>query len=349
MDDHAIRFFLAGKSERGFVSYFERLLEPGGYGAILLKGGPGSGKSTLLKKVARALSEKGHALELIPCASDPNSLDAIIDRTTRRTMIDGTAPHMLDPVYPGARDTLLHAGDAWDEALLREHQAEIMRLSDETNACHKNASAYIAAAGAVLERCRAIAARYVNHDAVRETFDTVSLPKGGESARVEHRLLSAVSVGRVAFFGETLGALCADVVAVEDEWGAASQLLLARVAAAAEEANLDAILCPCSVCPKKTEHVLLPGAGVAFTVANRFHDAMDVASRCVGGLYKPVPEREADVMRALLFHAEELIDSAGAQVALAKALHDELEAYYVAAMDFSKLDALFARAMELMS
>lgn len=349
MDNGAVRFFLASKTGKGFVSYFERLLEPEGFGAVILKGGPGSGKSTLMKKIGRALSQEGHTVELIPCASDPDSLDAIIDRTVQRAMIDGTAPHMLDPVYPGARDALLNTGDAWDGALLRKRGREIMRLSDETNGCHAQASAFVAAAAALLDRCRAIAARYVDENAVRSATAALRLPQGEKGdPRSEYRLLSAVSVDRVEFFHETLGALCADVTAIPDEWGAASERLLARVAEAARDANQRTVLCPCSLFAQKTEHVLLPEAGMAFTRASRFHDASGLASRRVEGLYKPIPARDTDAMRALLLHAEELILRAGEQVALAKSRHDELEYIYTAAMDYSKLNAFFDKGMELM-
>ncbi|MEA4970104.1 MAG: hypothetical protein VB051_06155 [Candidatus Pelethousia sp.] len=350
MDDSAIRFFLASKTERGFVSYFERLLKPGAYAAVILKGGPGSGKSTLMKKIGRALMQQGHSMEFIPCASDPDSLDAIIDRTTRRAMLDGTAPHMLDPVYPGARDTLLNAGDAWDSTHLRAHTREIIRLSNEVNDCHAQASAFIAAAGALLGRCRGIAARYVDEAALRSSVAEFRLPQGeGGGGGSEYRLLSAVSVGRVEFLHGTLRTLCENVTAIPDEWGAASEQLLARVVTAAQDANQRTIRCPCSIFPQKTDHVLLPEIGVAFTCANRFHDAAAGAARRLEGLYKPIPARDADAMRALLFHAEELITCAHSQVALSKAIHDELERFYVEAMDFSKLDALFEQAMALMT
>lgn len=350
MEDSAIRFFLASKTERGFVSYFERLLRPGQYGAVILKGGPGSGKSTLMKKAGRALMQQGHSLEFIPCASDPDSLDAIIDHTTRRVMLDGTAPHMIDPVYPGARDTLLHAGDAWDSARLQAHAGEIIRLSNEVNDCHAQASAYIAASGALLGRCRAIAARYVDEAALRRAVAGFHLPQGERSGSGgEYRLLSAVSVGRVEFFHQTLHALCANVTAIPDAWGAASDQLLARVAAAAQDANQRTICCPCSVSPQKLDHVLLPEAGMAFTCANPFHDAAAGAARRLEGLYRPIPAHDEDAMRALLSHAEELIACAHEQVAASKATHDELECFYVEAMDFLKLDALFSQAMDLMT
>lgn len=339
-----IRFFLASKTEGGFVSYFERLLAKDRPGAALVKGGPGSGKSTLMKKIAAALEEAGRTVELIPCASDPDSLDAIIDGTTGRALIDGTAPHMLDPAYPGARDILVNAGDAWDEDKLRARKDEIIRLSDEGNGCHAQAAAYVAAAGALMRRCRAIALRHVDEAAVRALADGVRLPMGEGPPRVpEYRLLSAVSVGRVEFFKGTIDALCESKLVVADEWGAASNALLARVRRAAQDANRRAILCPCSVCADKLDHVLLPDDGLCVSCANSFHDASSIATEVVEAPYRPVPAREQDAMRALVFHARELIALAAGEVALSKRIHDELERIYVSAMDFSKLDPVRER------
>lgn len=345
-----IRFFLASKTDKGFVSYFDQLLAKDRPGAALIKGGPGSGKSTLMKKVASALEEAGHEAELIPCASDPDSLDAVIDRTTGRAVIDGTAPHMLDPVYPGARDILLNAGDAWDEGTLRARQGEIMRLSDEANDCHAQASAYIAAAGTLLRRCRAIAARYVDDAAVRALAQNIRLPLDEGARQIpEYRLLSAVSVGRVAFFKGTIDALCQRKLVVTDEWGAASHLLLERVRISARDANRRMILCPCSVCADKLEHILLPGDGLCVSCANPFHDASAGAAEVVEAPYRRVPAREQEAMRALAFHARELIVLAQEQVALSKAIHDVLERVYVSAMDFSILEPVRARALEFLT
>ncbi|HWQ59484.1 MAG TPA: hypothetical protein VN540_10725 [Clostridia bacterium] len=343
-----IRYFLASKTDRGFVSYFERLLEADRPGAILLKGGPGSGKSTLLKRTAALLAQAGHEVELIPCASDPDSLDAIVDCTTGRAVIDGTAPHMMDPVYPGARDVLMNAGDAWDEATLRPHAGEVIRLSDEANDCHAQASAYICAAGALLRRCRQIASRYVDGETVRALARSLRLPVGEKPQAPEYRLLSAVSVGRMEFFKDTIDALCERKLVVADEWGEASSALIGEVKRAAEEANQRIILCPCSVCRDKLDHILLPDIGLCVSCANSFHDASAGAAETIGDLYRPVPAREGDAMRALVFHARELIALAQEQVALSKEIHDELERYYVAAMDFSKLDPIRKRVMEFL-
>lgn len=345
-----IQFFLASKTDRGFVSYFDRLLAKDRPGAALVKGGPGSGKSTLMRNIACALEEAGHTVELIPCASDPDSLDAIIDASTGRAVMDGTAPHMLDPIYPGGRDILVNAGDAWDEAALRSRGEEVIRLSDEVNDGHAQAAACILAAGALMRRCRTIAGRYLDEQALRAIAQGIRLSAGeGAPPTPEYRLLSAVSVGRVEFFRDTIGALCEERLVVVDEWGAASNALISRIRRAAGDANKRMILCPCSVCAEKLDHILLPEDSLCVSCANSFHDASSVATRVVEAPYRQIPAREQAAMRALVFHARELISLAADQVALSKQIHDELERIYVAAMDFSKLDPVRERILAFLT
>lgn len=336
---------MASKTDKGFRSYFETLFGEAGYGVMILKGGPGSGKSTLMKRVALALRSLGHEVEQIPCASDPASLDAVIDRTARRAIIDGTAPHMLDPVIPGARDALLHLGEAWDERALHLRAPEVMRLTREVDACHAQAGAFIAAAGALLARSRALSVRHVDEQAVRTALEALPFPQMAGEAETEYRLLSAVSVGRTAFFRETPAALCKRMIAVEDEWGAAADALLNEAWRRAREAKHFAILCPCSVCAGKLDHLLLPQSGICLSCANAFHDLGPAAGERLGGLYHPISPHEREAMQSLVFHARTLIENAQAQVGLAKDLHDELERIYVAAMDFSKFELFYARIL----
>ena len=60
----------------------------------------GTGKSTLLKKIAKEFCEIDDVC-IYYCSSDPNSLDAVILKKAKVIIVDGTAPHTFDPVYPG--------------------------------------------------------------------------------------------------------------------------------------------------------------------------------------------------------------------------------------------------------
>lgn len=347
-----VRFFLGSKTSAGFVSYFEQLVAPdSGLWTVVFKGGPGSGKSTLMKRAASALEAMGHRVERIPCASDVNSLDAFLDRTGAVAMVDGTSPHCMDPRYPGAADTLINAGDAWEEAALRTHRKEIIALSEAVGDCHARASAYITAAGTLCTRGRAEAQRYVNEPLLWEFAQGIGdqLAPSAQGGREELRLLSAVSVGKTEFFRNTLSALCPARYVLPDEWGAAAHRLLTMLRQQARGKGQHAIVCPCSVCPDHLEHLLLPEAGLCFTTANAFHDASEESAVLAEGLYRPIPAGTVSVMAELSAAAGDLIHKAEQEVAESKALHDELEKYYVAAMDFAKMDAMLEKVLSLLT
>ena len=72
------------------------------------------------------------------------------------TMIDGTAPHIVDPKIPGALDGIINLGVYLDEEKLETNRREIEDLFSQNSACYKDAFAYLAAAGTIQERADSI-------------------------------------------------------------------------------------------------------------------------------------------------------------------------------------------------
>ena len=105
-------FFLGANSAEGFYSLYDQLLDAGLHDLVILKGGPGCGKSTFMHRMAGALEEHGVETVYIHCSGDPDSLDAVIFPSIRRAVVDGTAPHVLEPRYMAQLRTLtaLHIG-----------------------------------------------------------------------------------------------------------------------------------------------------------------------------------------------------------------------------------------------
>ena len=93
---------------------------------IILKGGPGVGKSTFMRRIGAAFAERGHAVEYLICSSDPHSLDGVVARKAGFAIIDGTAPHIVDPRLPGAADSLVNLGAFLDETTLSKRKDTIM-------------------------------------------------------------------------------------------------------------------------------------------------------------------------------------------------------------------------------
>ena len=94
--------FPGGNTSEGFYSYYDYVLpQERAERIFILKGGPGVGKSTFMKKIAEEMLNRGYDVEYMHCSSDPSSLDGIVVPAKNVAVIDGTAPHVIDPKNPG--------------------------------------------------------------------------------------------------------------------------------------------------------------------------------------------------------------------------------------------------------
>lgn len=345
-NNKSIKFFLGSNTKEGFIPLFEELRNPiEGKRLYIIKGGPGSGKSSLMRRIAKVLEKMKHSMEYIHCASDPGSLDAFIDHSSAIAMVDGTSPHMMDPKYPGAYDVIINMADCWDDRALLEKKNNIIPLSKTISTYHYMATSCISSAAALLNSNMHIARPYVDQDAINEfVIKLVKKLKDSKVGTEKKRLLSAASVGETVFFGETIEELSRTIYVIPDMWGAASDLLLSRLHQATTLLGLEQIICYCSFqTPNKIDHIIYPSAGITVTTANYFHSIKNNKHDIIEGLIPSIPDSLQEQMSLHLNKAKELIDMACIHIKDAKLLHDDLEAFYVKAMDFSKVDTIYER------
>ncbi len=339
------KFFLGANSDTGFKSYFEQLqAKETGLQLLILKGGAGSGKSSLMKRVLSFAKERGHEVEIIPCASDPYSLDAVIDHTQGFAIMDGTAPHVTDPVLAGVSSHIIYTGDLWDVKKLQSKKAEIEPLAEKISDCHKSATAYIKSVSSLLCENMSYAEKFIDKDkassfARRLTNEVLCEANG----KVTKRLLSAVSVDELVVFEKTPFILSDKVYVLCDKWGAVANYILGKIYLAAREQKQEVIYCPCSVISGKCDHLIFPRSRISIVTQNRFHSFSDGEKIDLGGFYENLP-LSAHLEKRLSV-AEKIIPLAASCVGEAKALHDILEKYYVEAMDFSGMDSLFSKIL----
>lgn len=348
-DKNNIRFLLGSNTKRGFVSLFDELKDPvHGHRLFIIKGGPGSGKSSLMKRIIKTMESRKHNIEYFHCASDPDSLDAFIDYDAKFAMMDGTAPHTMDPDYPGAYDIIVNMADCWDDSKLKADKDKIINLTRTISSCHRMASACISAAAALLDNNMRTARTYVNYNAVNKFIaEFMKMLEGCSAGREKKRLISAISVGQIVFFKDTLSRLASRIYVLPDEWGAASDMILSGINHAAALMNLERITCYCSIrTPDKIDHIIFPSMGIAITTSNEFHPFGDKNQDILYDLMNKIPETEKGQMSLHLEKSRDLINIACKHVKKAKVLHDELEKYYVNAMDFSKADPIYNKIMD---
>lgn len=335
-------FFLGANSRDGFISYFNQLQESSCPRQLLiLKGGPGSGKSTLMKRVLKYARAMEHTIEVIPCASDPASLDAVIDYTANFAIMDGTSPHTLDPLFPGARHHIMYTGDMWDSKKLRQNSDSIEKLTQTIGDCHKGARSYINAASALLAENIYISSNSINKCAASEIISEIaSQIKGCKEFREKKRLLSAVSIKQIKVFRDTPSVYCDKIYVINDRYGGFADYILKKVYEITVSRNENIILCPCSLDKNKIDHIILPESHVAILKENDFMKFDSTEKIMADDFYSFIPMSEH--MEKRIKNAAVLLSEAGEMIADAKFLHDELEAFYVSAMDFSRADGFFS-------
>ena len=122
-------YFLGANSVHGFFSCYDSFCraEDGNF-LWIIKSGPGSGKSTLMRRVAAEAKKSGHAVETVLCSGDPDSLDGVYVPELRFGVVDGSAPHVLEPRAFGADSLYLDFSPFYDVKSLKEKQSEFNEL-----------------------------------------------------------------------------------------------------------------------------------------------------------------------------------------------------------------------------
>lgn len=143
--------FPGGNTYKGFVNYFDGIFPDWEENnrLYILKGGPGVGKNTFMKRIGKLAEEKNYNVEYFHCASDNESLDAVRIPILGLTILDGTAPHIIDPKYPGAQDNIWNLGVFLNESKLAEQKNEIITYCNENSFFYKLAFSYLHAAGSL--------------------------------------------------------------------------------------------------------------------------------------------------------------------------------------------------------
>lgn len=351
-----VHFFLGSNTPQGFVSRFDQLGTPlDGWHKFVIKGGPGTGKSSLMKRAAQLLMEAGDPfVEQIHCSSDPDSLDAVISNKFKISIADGTPPHVIEPKYPGAFETVVNLTDCWDEEKLQRKRGEIVELCTRNSTCHDRCCRFLTAASSLIYDTYRIAvectdpekiARYARRLAAKE-FRATDVDRGTEAVR----FLSTVTPQGLITYTDSVKTMCDRVYLIDDEWGASSRLLLSALRSAALSAGLDIITCYCPLSPyEKLEHLIIPSIGMAFITTNRYSNlSLEPCRRIHAKRFTDMVKLKTRKQRISFNRkaAQEMLGEAVKLLVESKNIHDEIESYYIASMDYKKVDA---RAAETLS
>ncbi|CCQ97566.1 ATPase [[Clostridium] ultunense Esp] len=145
------RMFPGGNTSQGFYSFHDNIMGPDRNKLYILKGMPGGGKSSLMKYIAGRVLKEGFSVEYHHCPSDPESIDGIVIEELNIGIVDGTAPHVIDPIYPGLTDKLIDLSQFIDEKKLLDFKDKIIKAKLNNKKAYGKAFAYFKAAKIVHE------------------------------------------------------------------------------------------------------------------------------------------------------------------------------------------------------
>lgn len=346
MNNTSSSFFLGANTPGGFYSLFSELTAFDEKRRLyVLKGGPGTGKSTVMKKVAAECDRRGLYCERIFCSSDPKSLDAVIIPSLKTAVADGTAPHVIEPRFPGVVEKTVELGQFRDDKRLRENGDEIIRLFKENSFHHKKCVDFMAAAKGVDNDTVSVVLSSLRINRLHkfaERFAGVKLTAtSNEKGRVSKRFLSALTSEGMLMFSDTFSSMAEEKIVLKDSFGCASSVFLKIISIKAAEQGLDIIRCNCPMSPDyKTEHIIIPSMSLGFFTSNRWHpDSFEGASfvDCMRFYDTDSLKRHKNRIAFNRRSRDELLGEAVNKLHAAKAVHDSLEKYYIEVMDFDRV------------
>ena len=321
----ALCFFLGANTKDGFFSLYPALRHEPGRRIFAVKGGPGSGKSTCIRALSSLL---GGADEEILCSSDPDSLDGAI--FSDLALLDGTAPHVFEPEFPGCDGEYPFMPPPLAPAELAEKRDALAALG--------------AAALTREQRRQAVLPLFPGEKAEKRALGLARrLLSTGSAPRLRLRFLDGITPKGRLFLDDTAAACASRIVALEDRFGLA-QPMLERLRDEALARDLTVFVCLDPLEPQRVRHLLLPELSLAFVTDDGDLPASLSVNRVIR-VDAMLPREAMRPLRNRLRRLEQteraLLDEAVRHIACAHAFHDRIEAIFRPHMDFSAAEAQY--------
>ncbi len=350
------KLFPGGNTSQGFFSYYDHIIAPDAARRIfVLKGGPGVGKSSLMRYIGETMRDHGFDVEFHCCSSDNGSLDGVCIPQIGVAMLDGTAPHVVDPKNPGAVDEIVHLGDFWDEGLLRQNKQAIMDCNRRVGRLFQMAYFSLREAKAIQDEWESYITEATSFAQVNEAASLLSdevfsgvTPDFRGQPKARRLFATAITPdGPVNYLGTVLQDV-QRLFVVKGEPGSGKATIIGRIAAQAAAVGLNTEVYHCSFVPQNVDIVVIPdlSTAVANLSAPVYFDPNCLTNlisckeiNLSAFLNQSTLEQYSAEISSCRARFEAAFNRAVGFLSRAKAEHDVMESYYIPAMDFTAVNA----------
>ena len=157
------------------------------------------------------------------------------------------------------------------------------------------------------------------------------------------RLLDAVTPEGYIFLSDTVNCLCDTTVVFEDDFGVAAAVLIEQLRAYALASGYNVISSPSVSKEGVIRHIIIKELSLGFFTEDKLCELKIIPTKTVS-LRRFYSSEDISSHRARLSFsvkaAKELLNEAVCALKLAKNIHDDLEAVYIKAMDYEKIDKI---------
>lgn len=334
-------YFAASNSAIGFKSYFSDIFDPVKLNKIyILKGGPGTGKSRLMEEVGKTSEENGYTVEYFLCSSDTDSLDGIIINELSTAIIDGTSPHLADPVLPGASEEIINLGEFFDIKSLTNKKDDIIRLVKAKKELYKRAYAFLSCGGSLKHEYDLAVSPYILYDKMRKYTERLlsEIPEGEKNSEFIRITKAFGTCGEIKL--NTFSENASTNYVIKDKFNI-SYTFLSLIYEKLKEKKQLMYVSYDPILDHQIDGIYLPKLGISFTTDNKIENCEIInMSRFID------VEKAKDQKKRLQFIKkayDSIIAEALTYLSNIKVLHEELEQIYISSMDFTKKEKLTAK------
>jgi hypothetical protein len=351
MDALVKRYFPGGNTYKGFWSFFEEALAPNRR-VFIIKGGPGTGKSTFIKSIGSNMLSQGYDLEYLCCSGDANSIDGVVIPKLGVAIVDGTAPHVIDPKNPGAVDEIINFGDVWDEDVLIRNKDSIVTINNTIKVHYKKAYENLRKAKDIRDEIEQQIVCKVQSDAIEQGVvkifgEIINYQKINDVGKGINRFGWAITHrGIVSYFGELTRDITNKYI-LKGPSVKINSLILHGIEELLIEQGYSVERYHDCLEPELTDMIIVPELSLALVSRNYFQPSSAIGDGVVIDMTNILLEESDDFSELETQKVDMVaaIQRGVGEMEKSKNLHDKLEEFYIRAMDFDRLKQIKDRVL----
>lgn len=343
-------YYACANSACGFVNMFDSNIK-GLNKLFILKGEPETFKSSLISNIGLNWYAKGFDVEFIHCSSDNDSLDGVIIPELKAGVIDGTAPHDIEPNASGVTKKYVNLGNIVSSQKLSEHKAEILSINNKISNCYKDAYESFGEAMKIHDEWKKIYIENIDFRKINEiTSSTIKLLLPDKTLKkkssVKHRFFQSTTSNGTVDYIQNLTEDISKRYFIKGRPGSGKSTMLKKIATAALEKGFDIEVYHCEFDADSIDMVILRELGIAIFDSTPPHEyypdrytdeIIDIYSSAINA---DTDEKYKEQLAAIISNYKDKINVGTEYLAKAKFLHDELKKFYTEAANFKAMDKI---------